>query len=241
MKKIILIFLSCFTIGSLCAQETAPETTTKQTLSLTNRSNDHLLFQIGYAGWSGAPDSINIGGLSKSVNLYFMFDFPFKSNPKLSVGIGLGIGSDNIKFKKTYVDIKGTTPTLRFQDQADTNHFKRSKLSTNYLEVPVELRYTLNPEKAGSLKFAVGVKVGALLNAHTRYKTLQNKSGNAINDYTLKEASKAYYNKSRIAGTARIGLGHFSLFGSYQFTSLFKDGVAAQIRPYTIGLTLSGL
>lgn len=241
MKKIILIFLSCFTISSIFAQETAPETPTKQTLSLTNRSNDHLLFQVGYAGWAGAPDSINIGGLSKSVNLYFMFDFPFKSNPKMSVAVGVGIGSDNIKFKKTFVDIKGTTSTLRFQNQEDTNHFKRSKLSTNYFEAPVELRYTLHPEKAGSLKFALGLKVGALLNAHTRYKTLQNKSGNTINEYTLKEASKVYYNKTRIAGTARIGLGHFSVFGSYQLTSLFKDGVTAQIRPYTIGLTLSGL
>jgi len=80
-----------------------------------------------------------------------------------------------------------------------------------------------------------------MLNAHTRNRTLKSRSGTTLNDYTLKEASKRYFNTTRIAATARIGWGHFTLYGSYQLTNLFKDGVAAEIRPYSIGITLSGL
>lgn len=92
-----------------------------------------------------------------------------------------------------------------------------------------------------AFKFAIGVRVGTMLKAYTRSKTLQTKSGGTINDYMVKEYDKSYFNTTRLVGTARVGLGHFSLFGSYQITTLFKEGVAAEIRPFTIGLTLSGL
>lgn len=245
MKKIVLFAFSCLLLTSAFAQETIdsfPARKTKEPVNLSGRANDHLLIQLGYAGWAGMPDTINTGGFSKSFNVYLMFDFPFKTNPKLSMAFGAGIGSDHIKFKKTYVGIKENTSTLQFRDQADTNHFKKTKLAMAYVEAPVEFRYTANPANSDrSLKFALGVKVGLLLNAHTRNKTLQNSSGSTINDYTMKESSKSYFNSTRISGIARIGYGHWSLFGSYQITSLFKEGVAAEIRPFSIGLTLSGL
>ena len=138
--------------------------------------------------------------------------------------------------------IKDITPTLQFQDLSDTSHFKKYKLATAYVEAPLELRYRSNPENdAKSFKVAIGAKVGLLLNAHTNGKTLQDKDGNTITSYTLKENSKRYFNNNRISLTGRVGLGHFSLFTSYQLTPLFKEGVAATIRPMTIGLTISGL
>jgi Outer membrane protein beta-barrel domain len=241
MKKIALFAFSLLLVSSLFAQEEKPEKK-KEPVNLSGRANDHLLIQLGYTSWAGKPDTINTGGLSKSINIYFMFDFPFKTSPKLSVGAGLGIASDHIKFKKTYVGIKETSTMIPFRDQSDTNHFKKTTLATSYLEVPIELRYTANPENSDkSFKFALGVKVGLMINAHTRNRTLQTQSGATINDYLMKEASKRYFNTTRLIGTARIGWGHFSLYGSYQLTTLFKDGVAAEIRPFSIGLTLSGL
>lgn len=206
------------------------------------RSNDHLMFQIGYTTWQGKPDSINTSGLPRSINLYFLFDYPFKTNPHLSTAIGLGIATDNIYFSKTYVGIKDNSATLNFQDLSDTSHFKKYKLATAYLEAPLELRYRSNPaDDAKSFKVAIGAKAGLLLNAHTKGKTLQDKGGNTITAYTLKENSKRYFNTNRISVTGRIGYGHFSLFTSYQLTPLFKEGVASTIRPMTIGLTISGL
>jgi hypothetical protein len=171
-----------------------------------------------------------------------MFDFPFKTSPKLSIAVGAGIASDQIKFSKTYVGIKDATTTLLFTDQSDTTHFKRTKLVTAYLEAPIEFRYTADPMNSDkSFKFALGVKVGTMLSAHTRNKDLESENGSSINQYVMKEASKRFFNTTRLSAQARIGWGHFSLYGSYQISALFKDGVAAVIRPYSIGLTLSGL
>ncbi len=243
MKKIALFVFSSLLLNSLFAQDSTKTIKKKKDpINLTGRANDHFMLQLGVTNWAGKPDSITTKGFSKSFNVYFMFDFPFKTNPKLSMAFGPGISSDHIIFSKTYVGIKDATSTLRFTDQSDTNHFKKTKLNTTYLEAPIEFRYTANPLNSDkSFKWAVGVKVGTMISAHTRNRVLQNKSGNTLNDYTMKEKSKRFFNTTRLIGTARVGLGHFSLYGSYQVTTLFKEGVAAEIRPFTIGLTISGL
>lgn len=208
---------------------------------MSNRANDHFLLQFGYTKWAGIPDTITTSGFSKSFNTYFMFDFPFKTNPKLSMAFGPGIASDHILFTKTHVGIKDNTTTFEFINQSDTNNFKKTKLATVYLEAPVEFRFSANPVTGKGLKLAAGVKIGTLINAHTRNTKFQNSSGTSLNDFVLKESSKRFFNKTRISGMVRAGMGHFSIYGSYQFTPLLKDGLGPVVRPFSIGLTLSGL
>lgn len=241
MKKILLLSLGAAIVFSVTAQDNPKPAKKKDKPNLANRANDHFMFQLGYTGWAGKPDTINTGGLSKSINVYFMYDFPFKTNPNLSMAFGPGIGSDHITFSKTHVGIKDATNTLYFTDQSDTNHFKKTKLATTYLEAPIEFRYSADPVTGKGLKLAIGVKIGTLLNAHTRNTKYENKDGGTINDYVMKESSKRFFNKTRLSGMARVGYGHFSLYGSYQFTPLIRDGFGPQVRPFSIGLTLSGL
>ena len=80
-----------------------------------------------------------------------------------------------------------------------------------------------------------------MLNVHTKGKTLISKTGGTLNNYTEKESSKQFFNTTRLAGTARVGIGHWSLFGAYSITSLIKDVAGPAIRPFQVGLTLSGL
>lgn len=171
-----------------------------------------------------------------------MLDKRFKSMPKLSVAFGLGVGTSNIYFKNTYIDIKSKTNTLPFTDVENADHFKKYKLTTAFLELPLELRYTANPERENkSVKAAIGVKVGTVLNVHTKGKTLLSSTGTQINSYTAKETSKGFINSTRIAATARVGYGNFSVYGSYQLNNIFKDGVAADMKLFQIGICFSGL
>jgi hypothetical protein len=80
-----------------------------------------------------------------------------------------------------------------------------------------------------------------MLSAWTKGKTLQNKSGTTINDYIVKEKSKHYFNSTRFSLTGRIGYGHFTAFGSYALTPIFKEGVGPKMNTLSVGLTLSGL
>jgi Outer membrane protein beta-barrel domain len=241
MKKIFFVVLFSLIAALIFAQD-EPKPESKKKPNLASRANDHLLLQLGYTSWAGIPDSINTKGFPRTLNAYFLFDFPFKSNPKISVAIGAGVGTDNIFFDKTYVGIKDITPTLEFHDQSDTTHFKKNKLATAYLEAPLELRFNSNPENPNKgVKVALGIKAGVLVNAHIKQKTEQSASGATLNAYTEKQSSKRFFNSSRFAGTARIGYGVFSVFGTYQINALFKEGLGPDVRPFTIGLTLSGL
>lgn len=221
-----------------------PATSSEQwnKIDLSNRSNDHLLIQYGADGWIENVDSVNPQGFSRHFNIYFMLDKPFKTNPRFSVGLGAGLSSSNIFFDRTQVDITSSASTLPFTNLDSANHFKKFKLTTVFLEAPVELRYTSNPLNSGSsLKAAIGLKVGTLLSAHTKGKTFEDKNGNTLNDYIQKEKTKRFFNTTRLAASARIGYGLLSLHGSYQLTTLLKTGAGPEIRPYSIGITISGL
>lgn len=247
MKKILFAFLAVLSTGSLMAQDSTEVKVKKEKkdwskVKLTNRSNDHFMFQIGYNGWTQVPDTINTGGLSRSFNAYFMFDLPFKTDPRFSVGAGVGVGTDNFFLEKTTVDIRGQyNNQLSFKNVADTNYFKKYKIATAYLEVPIELRFQADPTKKSSFKAAIGGKVGTLVAASSKGKTLLNKNGGTILSGTVQEHSKRFFNGTRLQATARVGYGIFSLYGSYQINAFVKEGSGPDIRPYQIGLTISGL
>ncbi len=246
MKKIFLVAGCCFLMTNLFAQEQLDTENKKKLdprqINLSNRSNDHLMIQIGYTGWSAIPDTINTKGLSRSFNMYFMLDMPFKTNKRFSAAAGVGIATDNIYFDKTSIGIKEISGPLKFKNVADTNYFKKYKLGTAWAEVPLELRFTNDPTNSKkSIKAALGVKVGTLLNAHTKGKNLLNKAGSPVNSYTEKLNSKKYFNTTRVALTGRFGKGNFSMFGTYQVGPLFKEAQGPAVKPFTIGFAISGL
>ena len=251
MKNFSLLFLfitasviaKCQVSDSGYSSNTAPKKDWSK-LDLSTRANDHFLIQYGFDAWPNVPDSINTSGFSRHFNMYFMLDKPFQNSPHFSLGIGIGVGTSNIFFSNTYVNLKSTTPTLPFTNVTSTNHFDKFKLSTGFIEVPLELRFAGNPAQPDKgFKIALGIKGGLLINAHTKGKNFVDSSGRSLYDknYIQKESEKNFINSTRFAVTGRIGFGHISIDGSYQVTSFLKPGAGPVIHPIAIGLTLSGL
>jgi outer membrane protein with beta-barrel domain len=207
------------------------------------RAADHFMFQLGYDNWAGAPDSIHIQGFNRSANFYFMYDFPFKTDPRFSIGAGIGIGSSNIFFHQQEVMVAAyANSTLAFPDESEENHYKKFKLVTTYLESPIEMRFALDPEHTNSSwKFAVGVKVGLLLSAYTKAKDLETATGQVLGDYIQKESSKQFFNSTKLAGTARVSKGPIGIFGQFMVNGLIKSSAGPSVFPFSMGIMLSGL
>lgn len=239
MKRIFIVALAITTASAAFAQKK------KQNLNaVLERPGDHLMLQLSSDHWMGAPDSINnhIKNISRGFNAYVMMDKPFKASPNISVAFGLGISTSSMFFKNMAVDLHSLTTTIPFYNQDTTAHFKKYKLSTAYLEIPLELRYSFNPlQDSKSIKLAIGAKVGTLLNAHTKAKNPEDKNNNSTNSYIEKENAKRFVNATRLAVTGRIGYGHYSIFGVYQLNTVFKSGTAADMKLLQVGLTISGL
>lgn len=245
MKKIVLLLLTCVAFSLTHAQDKSTNSNSPvKKINLSNRPGDHLMFQLYSEGWTNRPDSISSHqkGFSRGFAAYFMFDKPFKSSPKFSLGIGVGASTSNIFFKKMGVDIRPVSSLLPFQQLDSTNHFKKFKVATTYLEIPLELRFTAKPDNYNkSWKAAIGLKVGTLVDSHTKGKTLVDKNNSVISNYSQKITAKGYVNGTKFTATARVGYGAVTLFGSYGLTNVLKDGVGPAMKSYQIGLTLSGL
>jgi Outer membrane protein beta-barrel domain len=246
MKKFFVFALVLLTAAAAFAQKDSTTQTSKKKdwskVKLGHRANDHFMFQLGYDNWAGRPDTIQTTGLSRSVNVYFMLDFPFKSDPRFSAAAGLGIGSSNIYFNQQEVLVASTNSTLSFPTFAGGNHFKKFKLVSTYLDIPIELRFALDPENTNkSWKFAIGAKVGILLSTYTKGKDMENNANQSLNNYIEKESSKKYFNGTRLSPTARISYGVFGIFAQYQVTSFIKTTYGPPVYPFAFGITLSGL
>jgi hypothetical protein len=237
MKCILTVLAITMSCVAMQAQSKKTITTIKE-----GKANDHFMLQFTGDTWAGKPDSIATKSIGRGANIYFMMNFPFKTNDHFSAALGAGFGTSSVYLDKVEAAIAGSTSTLYFTNTSATTHYKKYKVATAYLEAPIELRWVKNPKNVDkSFKIALGGKVGTLLSASTKGKTLLSSTGSSIGNYTQQLKSKSYFNSSRIALTARIGYGHFSVFGQYQMTTLFKENVAAAIRPYSIGFAISGL
>ena len=239
MRAILTVLVLGF--ATMVSGQTNSENPVSKNVSnsyLNKRASDHFMIQLGYSSLAGKPDSIVTKGFSRSFNMYLMFDFQSKTNKHLSVAVGPGIGSDNFFFNKTSIDINNRKNAIFKKDSTTT--YKKYKLATAYLELPVELRYNTNAENSSKgWKFALGAQIGTMIDAHTKAKvTIDPKQeGN----YTTKVKNSFLFNGTRLALTGRVGIGAFSLYGSYSFTGMFREGFGPSIRPYSIGLCLSGL
>ncbi len=243
MKKIFFtVFVACGCLIAFAQTSTPPAKDWKK--AVLDRPGDHLMIELTSDHWGGVPDSISshMKGLSRGLGFSFMIDKPFKTDPHWSVAFGLGFNGSSIFFKNMSVGLTATGTKLPFTNLDSADRFKKYKLTTVYAEIPIELRYVFSPSEEGkSWKMALGAKVGTMINAHTKGKTLQNKAGTTINSYTLKEGKRTFLNSTRLVATARIGIGSFSLVANYQINSLIKDGAGPDVRPYQIGICISGL
>ena len=199
-------------------------------------SRDFLMIDLGYNTWMSKPDSVKSKSFGYVFKTYLCYDFPIKKS-KLSFATGIGISASVIYLNQQILANNDTGAMGNAAHFLSSTEYKRYKFSTIYLQAPFELRFYGNTQNRNNgFKAAIGVEVGTLLGAHT--KGVRSVGGINIKD---KENTKRYVSPWNFAGTARIGYGNFTLFGSYNITGVFKDTNGPVITPMSIGLCISGL
>lgn len=234
MKKIFgVITLALFTQLAANAQSTKEKKEEER-----KPSRDFVMIQLSTDHWdNSSDDKINTKGLGRGFNAYLCYDFAIgqKENSHVSFAIGIGVSSSNIYFDKQLPNLRNTNDYVNFVDRPSNE--KGHKFSTTFLEAPLELRFfgnNLNRNKG--FKFAIGAKVGMLMDAHLKYK--EPVSGVFMN---VKESNRSFNQTWRLSPTARVGWGNFSIFAQYSVTQVFKTNIGPKINPFSIGLTISGL
>jgi hypothetical protein len=230
-KYIVLIAALMIAIGV----EAQTNSSTNKKSSFSKPSKDYVMIQLGYENWTNVPDSIKIGGLGRAANVYLCNEFPIqKSNFSFSAGIG--VATSHIFLKNQEIVLNDTVSAIQFK--SESADYKKYKYATTYLEAPLELRYFENKEnKNTGFKASIGLKVGAVIAAHTKSKqTISNKP------VVEKVSTRRYVESYRYAATARIGYGNFFIYGQYAINNLFKIASGPEnIKPFQLGICITGL
>ncbi len=237
IKRLAVLLLMVLYTSASFAQETDNSMKQSATIPISKPARDFLLLQFGYFGWLNKPDSVQTKGFGYTFSAFLCYDFPIK-NSKLSFATGIGINT-NVTYLNGQILVLADTGARASQVHflGDTVGYKRFKFVTTYLTAPFELRYFSNQKNRNKgFKAAIGLQIGTLLGAHT--KGLRSVSGNNVKD---KEDTKNFITTWNFQSTARIGWGHFSIFGTYNLTNVFKTNDGPDITPFSMGIALTGL
>lgn len=241
IKKLAgIIILSGVSFMALSQATPAKKTTARPDIPGT------FVVELGLNRDNGGPGDFSLGLIgSRTFNIYYQYDFRILKSP-FSFVPGIGFSLERYRFKNEYTldytsDISDELVLIPPAD-AVVPDIKKSQLITNYLEIPVEIRYTINPDDPSrSFKIAFGGRAGYLFDSFTKVKYKENSEVKKFKD-------KQDFNltKLRYGLTGKIGFGNFSLFGYYNLTPLFEEGkglkqddIYNNFNTYTIGISLS--
>ncbi len=197
-----------------------------------------LLIELGFNLLQNNDPSIDIELLgSRTLNLTYLYEKRI-GNTNFFVMPGIGVGMDRYKFDEDVTLSRNFDNTVSF-DTINTGGIKKSMLVTNYLDIPLEVRFLANPEDSKrSFKVGVGFKAGILLSSHTKIKA-------DIDDNQFKTKVKNDFNLNRFryGVVGRIGVGGFNVFYYQSLNALFekdKGPIQTEANNITIGLSFTG-
>ena len=130
--------------------------------------------------------------------------------------------SDNILLPKS--------DSVKFIVADNDKRITKNKLNANYLVVPVSFQYCSGKDQKKSFKMGAGARIGYLIGSHTKTVVDDNKS---------KERDDFNLNPFKYGLTFNIGYGWLNFYVDYDFTPLFKNGVAPNLTPVQAGLILA--
>lgn len=190
---------------------------------------DQFYAGITYNFILNQPEGVSQRNFSYGLQGGFIKDIPLNKDRTVGLGLGLGFGLNTY-----YTNIQAVENgnAISYQLVGDVEGFKRSKLETHLLEVPLEFRWrNSNPEMYNFWRIYAGVKFGYAFNARSKY----------VLD-TAKESFKNTDVRSFQYGlTFNFGYHNFNIHAYYSLTGLFDDGVTIdaneiEISPLRIGL-----
>lgn len=202
-----------------------------------------FVLELGINSALDAPERFDLALWgSRTVNIYYMYELRLGES-KFSVVPGIGLSLERFKFK-TGATLGYQNDSLKLLLPAETaiTGERKSQLITNYVDVPIELRFTSNPDDPNrAFKLAIGGRVGYMYDAFTKMKY---KEGGEVKQYKNKQNFNL--NRFRYGVYSKLGIGNFALFGYYNLTPLFKEGeglyennVANDFQTVTVGISLS--
>lgn len=190
----------------------------------------NLMFDFGLSFLLNQPGEMTQNHLrSRGINIYYLYEIRI-GETNMTFNPGLGLGFERFTFIRNYTltsDITGDGEEVNFipaQDLYETNvNIRRSRLINSYVDVPVEFRWHSGSDFNRAFKIAVGGVFGVLIDSKTKIQY----EANDTNKVT-KQKEPFNLNPIRYGVIARIGIAGFNLWGYYNLSPLFRQGMGPE-------------
>lgn len=244
MKRYSILLILVLTTANLVAQDKASKKSEdvkkKVEETVQSGSRDRLVVDFLFVNWAQLDGkTTDVKWFSRGYNIYFMYDIIIAKS-RFSVAPGLGFGLENAVTDKALFQDTASTSFVSFASHPTnpaSKDYKKYKLNTVYLDVPLELRFRGKPNsKNKSFKMAVGIKGGIMLDNHTKLKYEERGKPRVI-----KQKNYADLMLFRYGPTFRIGFGAFNLIGYYSLGPLFNSNGPSNVHPFAVGFSINGL
>lgn len=166
-------------------------------------------------------------GKSVDVNIWIFMQRRNLIAHVVNLKYGIGLELNNYRYDEPVLyDKNSNTFVLDV-----TRHYRKNKLATDYLTVPLMLNFNLTPHNSNShsFGFSAGMSAGYLYSSRQKMITHEDGKQKTHDDFEL--------NAFKISYIGEVQLGPIKLYGSLATQSMFKKGLDQ--TPYTFGIRLS--
>jgi hypothetical protein len=202
-----MLFLLCLPVFALQGQEAG-----ERPLEARYRE-DQFYLGINFNLFLNFPDEASQNGLSYGLQGGFIRDIPLNEACTFALGIGLGYG-----FNSNYSNLRALEGEggIEYEILSDPDTYKRNKLETHLIEVPLEFRWRNSTRETYKFwRIYSGVKFGYTLGSRSKYVTRD-----FVDSFKNSDTENFTYGL-----TLNIGYNTFNLHVYYGLNSLFEDGV----------------
>jgi len=206
------------------------------TQTTTSNADERYLEDQFYFGFSynlilDQPQDVNQSNLPYGIQLGFIKDIPVNKSRNIGLGLGIGYGTDSYfsNLQATMLD-GGIINYAVLED----NSFRRSKIGTHQIEVPLELRWrTSTSSEYKFWRVYAGVKFAYLFSARSKF----------VSETERFSFSNPDIQDFQYGLTLNFGYNTFNIQAYYALQNLFQDntvitdtGEMLQLAPLRIGI-----
>ena len=174
---------------------------------------------------------------SKSINVSLNFweqRIPLWKN-HVNIVTGMGFDISNYRFtNKNYKLLPDSNFVSAIRDTV--NNYKKSKLVTTYLNVPLLLQFDTDPlgKHNRTIHLSAGLVGSMRIGSHTK-QVYENG-----NTYSRPKTHDDFnLNPFGCSAMLRAGYGKIDIYASYSLSTLFRNNQGPQLYPFTVGITLA--
>lgn len=226
--KTRLFYIFLFLFGSLFSQE---EPSDSEGVVDSKYREDQFYAGVTYNFLENKPSGMSQQGLSGSLHLGFIRDFPVNKNRNVALGIGLGYSTNSYNHNLYIKEVNGSV-TYQILDNSVIG-YQKNKLNIHMLEVPIQFRWRTSTAKTYKFwRVYTGVKIGYVFNSIVKYK-------GELGDF--KQKNTPHLNRIKTTADISFGWNTWNFHIAYGLNKLFLkeakvNGEAIDITEIKFGL-----